>query len=531
MKINKLILIAISFMLLNTLIVNASYLQIGVNKNKIFDNLKLETSSNSKWTVMVYMDADNDLEQFAIYNFLQMSEIGSTDEVNIIVQFDRIPGYDNSYDDWTSAKRYYIQKNMIPNSNSALMDIGEVDMGNWVTLKDFYTWGVYNYPAENYCLILWDHGSGWKMGGDVNPPIKYICTDFTNGGSMSLLDLKDGLDAMTQQGRNKIDLICFDACLMQMLEVGYEIRHYADYMTASEEVETAYGLTYDDTLGTLISNANISADMLGGYFVNSYKYETMSTVDLQSFDYLKNAVSDLGNYLQVEDYKDYIKDAINDVETYYDFDFVDLYDFASLLKNYIDDSNVDYKADMVMSGVNQAVLYEKHDYSHQRSHGISIYMPYQEYDFSYGDISFAIDSSWDDFIMWYFGGSTVNEPEIPEIDGPESGSVGVEYGYKFLSSDPDDDDIYYYVEWSDGQSSGLIGPYPSGEEIILYHSWESEGWYLVRAKAVDEHGHESDWSQLNVGMPKNKCAFKQNTILFYLFEKFFGKITDSYFGA
>jgi hypothetical protein len=310
---------------------------------------------------------------------------------------------------------------------------------------------------------------------------------------------------------------------MQMIEVGYEIRYYADYMTASEEVETAYGLTYDDALSSLISNSNVSADILGSYFVNSYKYETMSTVDLQSFDYLKDAVSNLGNYLQVEEYKKDIEDAINNVETYYDFDFVDLYDFANLLKNNIDDSNIDYKADMVMAGINQAVLYEKHDYQHQRSHGISIYMPYREYTYSYNDISFALDTEWDEFIMWYFGSSTGNNPDKPEIDGPESGSIGTEYGYCFQSSDPDNDDIYYYVEWNDGQSSGLIGPYPSGEEIILYHKWENEGWYLVRAKAVDEHGYESEWSQLNVGMPKEKFRFIENNLLFYLFEKFLDK--------
>ena len=309
-----------------------------------------------------------------------------------------------------------------------------------------------------------------------------------------------------------------------MIEVGYEIRYYADYMTASEEVETAYGLTYDDALSSLISNPNVSADILGSYFVNSYKYETMSTVDLQSFDYLKDAVSNLGNYLQVEEYKKDIEDAINNVETYYDFDFVDLYDFANLLKNNIDDSNIDYKADMVMTGINQAVLYEKHDYQHQRSHGISIYMPYREYTYSYNDISFSIDTEWDEFIMWYFGSSTGNNPDKPEIDGPESGSIGTEYGYSFQSSDPDNDDIYYYVEWNDGHSSGLIGPYPSGEEIILYHKWENEGWYLVRAKAVDEYGYESEWSQLNVGMPKEKFRFIENNLLFCLFEKLLEKI-------
>ncbi len=87
-----------------------------------------------------------------------------------------------------------------------------------------------------------------------------------------------------------------------------------------------------------------------------------------------------------------------------------------------------------------------------------------------------------------------NPPSAPLIDGPTSGDPGIEYNYTFVSTDPEDDDVYYLIDWGDGTTSGWIGPYPSGQIVEISHEWSEPGVYYIRAKARDIHGDESDWS-------------------------------------
>ncbi|MEW6681018.1 MAG: S8 family serine peptidase, partial [bacterium] len=139
-----------------------------------------ETETSTKtWTFMVYLDADNDLESAAIDDFLEMSSIGSNDDINIVVQMDRINGYNSSYGNWTGTKRFYITKNMTPIPENAYSDIGEANMGDPDTLKNFINWAKSSYPAENYALVLWDHGSGWKTKALERRKPKAVCYDDT----------------------------------------------------------------------------------------------------------------------------------------------------------------------------------------------------------------------------------------------------------------------------------------------------------------------------------------------------------------
>jgi outer membrane protein assembly factor BamB len=96
-------------------------------------------------------------------------------------------------------------------------------------------------------------------------------------------------------------------------------------------------------------------------------------------------------------------------------------------------------------------------------------------------------------------------PSDPIIDGPTEGKAGVEYDYTFISIDPDGDNISYLIEWGDGIEI-VIGPYPSGEEAVASHSWQ-RGAYSIRAKAVDSFGAESNWSELEVTMPRGKTVY------------------------
>jgi len=97
-----------------------------------------------------------------------------------------------------------------------------------------------------------------------------------------------------------------------------------------------------------------------------------------------------------------------------------------------------------------------------------------------------------------------NPPNQPNISGPTKGNPGVEYNYIFNSMDPDDDPVYYYIQWGDGITSGWIGPNNSGENITQSHSWSKKGTYNIRCKAKDINGAESNWSNLQITMPRKK---------------------------
>ena len=86
-------------------------------------------------------------------------------------------------------------------------------------------------------------------------------------------------------------------------------------------------------------------------------------------------------------------------------------------------------------------------------------------------------------------------PSPPSINGPISGKTGEEYEYTFATTDPDGDDVYYYIEWGDGQIEEWIGPYTSEEIIPLTHIWNEQGMYTIKVKAKDSHDDESEWSE------------------------------------
>ena len=119
-----------------------------------------------------------------------------------------------------------------------------------------------------------------------------------------------------------------------------------------------------------------------------------------------------------------------------------------------------------------------------------------------------------------FGSVESNEPpETPEIYGPARHEPGVEYEYTFVTTDPNGDGIYYYIDWSDGEIEDWIGPFESGEEVILTHTWTAMETLVIRAKAKDVFGDESDWAEFEIIWKSRSKA--TNTLFFKLLERFY----------
>ena len=83
-------------------------------------------------------------------------------------------------------------------------------------------------------------------------------------------------------------------------------------------------------------------------------------------------------------------------------------------------------------------------------------------------------------------------PEIPQINGISSGQVGINYDFTISTNDPDWDDVYYYINWGDGNSEIYEEAYGSGEEVNFTHIWMSSGTFNINVKARDEYFEESE---------------------------------------
>jgi len=111
-------------------------------------------------------------------------------------------------------------------------------------------------------------------------------------------------------------------------------------------------------------------------------------------------------------------------------------------------------------------------------------------------------------------------PNAPTIEGTTEGKIGTEHNYTFATTDPEGHDVYYYIKWGDDTNSGWLGPYSSGQQVTVAHSWDKRGKYVIEAKANDTYGAESDWGTLEVTMPRNKPSIHNFPLLSWLFERF-----------
>ena len=102
-------------------------------------------------------------------------------------------------------------------------------------------------------------------------------------------------------------------------------------------------------------------------------------------------------------------------------------------------------------------------------------------------------------------------PEAPTVKGKIMVELGKTYDYKFKATDADGDDIRYYIHWDDGYTQ-WTDYYPSGEEIIVNHTWEVQGTFLVMARANDTHGALGPWGTIQWSKADNEedCDCQSN---------------------
>ena len=398
-------------------------------------------SSKANWTIIAYYDGNCDLDlskngnSWVIAEAQEIEKVGSTDKVHVV-------GMVGSLKTGGQCKYYHLEKydNELPDqlSSPVLEDLGTKDMSDKATLANFIKYCKDNYPAEHYMLMIKNHGAGWKGA----------CVDEQNGGGhiMSMPEIREAI------GTNHFDIIAFDACLMSMVEVAYELRGCADYLVASQFVTYAGTYGGEEWLGYLTTNPGASGLDLGKRIVDACMNANNrnqftghgAVIDLSKLDALASRISTLGSDLVTHtgNYAGEIFDAFGKTHST-DLDDpanCDLREFCvklrdepglSTIQAILDDCN------NLISAINDAVPLTKTNAVGISRGGLCIYFPYQSTMFdsaSYVKCQFQ-STAWQNFLSKFIaalgGGGGTGDLHINStptgaavwVDGTNTGQV------------------------------------------------------------------------------------------------------------
>ncbi|MCS7127690.1 MAG: clostripain-related cysteine peptidase [Desulfurococcaceae archaeon] len=431
----------------------------------------LTSAGNSlyKWTIMIYMDADNDLERAGIEDFNEMEMAGSTKDVAIVVMFDRHPGYDSSNNNWSNTRIYLVKRDLEPNiiNSQLLLDLNEMNMGDPDTLVFLANYTAVNFPAEHYMLVIWDHGNAWRRSFRE---VRGVAYDYSDNDYIDERELIEALDRINSEVGVHLDILGFDACLEAMAEVAYDIgsRGYADILVASQEYEPFDGWYYTKFLTQLIANPGMSPIDLAKAIVSAYEYyytavypldyPTLSAVDL--VNYIEYAVPYMDLASMYMTYNVYlnpsiaysIKELRDACDKTGEGEFIDVVDLFEKLLNYEGWlSNYDPRPMLAsaISALKSSIIVSWSAPGHPKSHGLSIYMPpsidwyLEERYWYFYQTSFPTETWWGLFLDYYFKAFTPMEELLVEVAAPSYIDAGlsdyalvhVTYGNKMI--DPD----------------------------------------------------------------------------------------------
>jgi len=363
-----------------------------VIKNFTFLSLAFLTSavqaSEKEWTIMVFLNADNNLESFGYMDVQEMEKIGSTKDVNVVVQFDPISP--------RGSQRFLVEKSTKPYSKSnefhstILEDMPEQDMGDYKTFVDFVVWGMRQFPAKKYAVVFWNHGSGWSKEAPLSA--KSISYDDTSHTHMTTGQIAQSMAEITALTARRVDVVAFDACLMAMFEIADSVSEYSDFFVASEANIPGKGFAYDDLLEEFNKRVDKSSRQLSLDMVSAYKKEYSSyfggvTISAMQLDQLDGVKSSLGGWVaQMRDSKDISRDEMLDIArdtiAYQDPDYRDLGDYISRVEAKLF-SKSDVPLPLIEStqdlqgAIKSMVISSWASGKFAKSTGLSIHLPYR----------------------------------------------------------------------------------------------------------------------------------------------------------
>jgi hypothetical protein len=359
--------------------------------------------AQARWTVMVYISGDNNLEDYVVKDIEQeLGLAGSNAEVKVVAIADRGPGYDTSRGDWQSTKLYYVTQGIVADAASAVADWGERNLGDPQTLVDFVTWTKANHPADHYALYFWGHGWNWHPG--------YVMEDDTSADTLDYDEMKAAIPSL-----GFVDVVGYDGCNMASIEIYKLWQNKATAVAASQEYVNWNGIEYDAVIAELRANPFMTADQVAVSTAKSAIVQggerTWSAVAVDGrLSTLLTAADQFGVALRnglATNRKKYDR-AFGATRTMWQAPMdKDLYDMAAEIHANVTDATIRARAQAVMNAFGSVVLWEGHTNAYSDVRGITIYHigKAAEKDANYTyyrtTLDFALTSGWDEFLNAY----------------------------------------------------------------------------------------------------------------------------------
>jgi len=437
------------------------------------------TKANAAWTVMVYLAGDNNLTTECMFALTEMKHAAFGKRLNVIAQYD-------PSDPYLPTHRYHIKKrgkkksfrHDIIDRAGYVTQNGEVsftreslraqalakerrrerelrrpewdeanltgspaedeiitddtDTGSPVTLYNFITFCLEEYPADHYLVVLSGHAGGTERD--------YLLKDESSARSLTFNELKNVFQRVKQDRNGKaIDILGMDNCLMSMAEICYELRGAAEIVIGCESFSPASGWPYREVLERLAQDfvspnlppdesiAAAAARAIVEEYVNYYANYwlaglsvTQSALNVCKVEKLREQVDKLAQLMQQQlvaewrengagrerPFQDALLLAHWEAQSYNGEQFVDLFDFCDRLQTRLADGVVAEQCRAVKEFLsNEFVLtscYSGADY--QYSYGLSLYFPWSRVALSYWNLDFVKDSNgsgWGSFLKTY----------------------------------------------------------------------------------------------------------------------------------
>ncbi|RYG15817.1 hypothetical protein EON82_25795, partial [bacterium] len=197
----------------------------------------------------------------------QMERIASNPDVRFVFQWKQVRNVGGNSSPLFSGTRRYVAKQDTGSgiASTLVEDLGNtVDMGDPDALRDFVAWGKTNYPSDHYALVLWNHGAGWMPTRGVRPPVRGISYDEDTGSYMDPWEVSQGLAGQ------KVDILAYDACLMQGAEDLLELSSHADYIVGSEENTPGPGYPYHTVFKPFVDSPDRAVPDLAKSLVTAF---------------------------------------------------------------------------------------------------------------------------------------------------------------------------------------------------------------------------------------------------------------------
>ncbi|MBI5243655.1 MAG: hypothetical protein HY922_08235 [Elusimicrobia bacterium] len=382
------------------------------------------------WTIMVYVNAKNNLESFGLADVNEMEAVGSTSKVNVVVELGRLGSDDGKEPVWRGHRRYLVKKDGDPSkiTSPVVMDIPKADMGDYRHLVEFGQWAKENYPASRYMLIVWNHGSGWNLAKNAGFKPKGISYDDETNNHITTQQLAQALAAL-----GKTDVYGSDACLMQMASVDYEMKGAVDVIVGSEQTEPGEGYDYTGFLKLATANPGSAEDIAVAavkayhdFYAKRGESTTQSALRASALSGLLSLAGEFGDAAMAAKETALVKNAKKQAVYFTESDNRDLYHFVQLVVAGSKNSAVKEKGQALLNFIANDLMVANaptgSEYE-QNAHGLAIYTPQSGYSSAYDKLAWARDGKWDEFMKWTLksadGGSDDPSPAPPPDDGSD----------------------------------------------------------------------------------------------------------------